>query len=384
MESSDPALCKSHGGAQGIPWPQEDPRQICRFLECVLQKSSDMIFGTDGQGMLTSFSPGGQKALGYSLEEVTGKAVRELAVDPPEFDRLAAACREAGSASRSDFLLRHKDGRPIFCDISLTALTDAEGKIIASVGVAQDTTRWKQFQEDLIRVDRLAEIGRNAAGIAHEINNPIAVIGEIGGWIGAVAADAKGLNTEDREEIETAVQHIEQQTKRCKSITRQLLNFARDSGPSTVSVDVNKILEETVAFLKPELKYKDIEVVFQLTEGAPAIETDKQMLEQVLVNLVSNAVYAVKEKGQKGGRIEIATIRDRSMMEIRISDNGTGISEENQKRMYDLFFTTKPAGKGTGLGLPICLNIIQKLGGNLTFKTEPGEGTTFFVRLPVS
>jgi len=384
MELNDTVRCRVPDPFQAILGDKEDLHQTRRYLECILQHSSDMIFASDSNGILVSFSSGSEKALGYSSKEVIGKAIRELAVDPTGFDQLAAACREEGSTSRSDVVFRHKDGRTIFCDVSLTALTNPQGEIIGIVGVAQDTTRWKQFQEDLIRVDRLAEIGRNAAGITHEINNPIAVIGEIGGWIGAVAADAKGLNTEDREEIETAVQHIEQQIKRCKSMTRQLLSFVRDSGPSTASVDVHKLLEETVAFLKPELKYKDIEVAFQLMNGAPAIETDQQKVEQVLVNLVSNAIYAVKEKAQKGGRIEIATIRDGSMMEIRISDNGTGISEENQKRMYDLFYTTKPPGKGTGLGLPICLNIIQKLGGHLTFKTEPGEGTTFFVRLPVS
>ena len=102
-------------------------------------------------------------------------------------------------------------------------------------------------------------------------------------------------------------------------------------------------------------------------EGPLPVDSDKQMLEQLLVNLLSNAVYAVKEKGQKGGRIEIKTASDGSMVEIRISDNGPGIPEKNQKQMYDLFFTTKPPGKGTGLGLPICQNIIRKLGGNLSF-----------------
>jgi two-component system NtrC family sensor kinase len=252
------------------------------------------------------------------------------------------------------------------------------------VGICRDITQWKQLQEDLIRVDRLAEIGRTASGIAHEINNPIAVIGEVSGWIGAVAADAEGLNPEDRDEIETAVRHIREQTRRCRSITHQLLTFVRDSAPSRTSVDIHQLLEETVSFLNPELKFKDVKVELNLMEGPLLLNSDKQMIEQVLVNLISNAVYAVKEKGKREGRIEIETVRDGSMMEIRISDSGTGISAENQKRMYDLFFTTKPPGKGTGLGLPICQNIIKKLGGNLSFETEAGEGTTFFVRLPAS
>jgi two-component system NtrC family sensor kinase len=343
-----------------------------------------MVFATDADGILVSFSSGGEKALGYSLQEVAGRPVRKLAVDPSEFDRLAALAQEKGSAAHLEFPFRHKAGHTIYCDVSLIALTSAEGQTVGTVGIGRDVTQQKKLQEDLIRVDRLAEIGRTASGIAHEINNPIAVIGEISGWIGAVAADAKGLNPEDREEIETAVEHIVKQVTRCRSITHQLLSFARDLGTSRASVDIHKLLEETVSFLNPDLKYKEIVVSLNLMEGPLMMDSDKQMLEQVLVNLLSNAVYAVEEKGQKEGRIEIATARVESMIEIRISDNSAGISEDNQKHMYDLFFTTKPPGKGTGLGLPICQNIIRKLGGSLSFETEPGEGTTFFIRLPVS
>lgn len=353
-------------------------------MQFLLQNIDDMIFVTDLDGILVSFSSGGEKALGYSWAEIAGRAVRELAVDPSEFDRLAAVSQKEGSAVRPEFPFQHKTGRTIYCEISLNALTNTQGQPVGTVGVCRDITQWKEIQEDLIRVDRLAEIGRTSSGIIHEINNPIAVIGEIAGWIEAVAADAKGLNPEDREEIETAVQHIREQTRRCRSITHQVLSFVRDSGPSKTSIDIHQLLEETASFLHPDLKYKEIEVVLNLMEGPLLMDSDKQLLEQVLVNLMSNAVYAVKEKKETGGRIQIETVRDESMIEIRISDNGIGISEENQKRMYDLFFTTKPRGKGTGLGLPICRNIISKLGGSLAFKSEAGEGTTFFIRLPAS
>jgi len=384
MESTDPFFCRSRDRSQEILSHEKELLQTRRYLQCILQNSNDMVFATDVDGILVSFSSGGEKALGYPWEEVAGRPVRDLAVDPSEFENLAAVSQEEGSAVRLEFPFQHKDGHTIYCDISLIALTNTKGEMVGSVGISRDITQWKQLQEDLIRVDRLAEIGRTASGIAHEINNPIAVIAEISGWIGAVAADARGLNPEDREEIETAVQHIREQTRRCRSITHQLLSFVRDSEPSRTAVDIHRLLEETVSFLNPELKYKEIEVVLNLMEGPLLMDTDKQMLEQILVNLMSNAVYAVKEKEERGGRIEIETARDESMIEIRISDNGTGIPEENRTRMYDLFFTTKPPGKGTGLGLPICRNIIRKLGGSLSFETEAGEGTTFFIRLPVS
>jgi two-component system NtrC family sensor kinase len=161
-----------------------------------------------------------------------------------------------------------------------------------------------------------------------------------------------------------------------------VLSYVRDSEPAQSSLDVHELLKQTVSFLNPELKFKDIEVVFDFMKGPFLLHSDKQMLEQVFVNLMSNAIYAVKEKGETGGQIVLKTSRDKSMVEIRVSDNGTGISEENQKQMYDLFFSTKPSGKGTGLGLPICQNIIKKLGGSFSFESETGEGTTFIVKLP--
>jgi two-component system, NtrC family, sensor kinase len=384
MESTDPLQCRSNENDQEISIYKQELVQTRRYLQCILQNSSDMVFSADINGILVSFSSGGEKALGYSWEDVAGRPVRELTVDPPEFDRLATISQEEGSAVRSEFPFQHMNGHTIYCDVSLISLTNAQGEVVGTVGICRDITQWKNLQEDLIRIDRLAEIGRTASGIAHEINNPLAIIGEISGWIGTVAGDAKSLRQEDREEIERAVRFINEQTRRCRSITHQLLSFVRDSAPARASVDINKLLEETVSFLNPDLKYKAIVVSLDLMEGSLLIDSDKQMLEQVLVNLMSNAIYAVNEKGEKGGRIGIETVRDESMIEIRLSDNGPGISEENQKRMYDLFFTTKPPGKGTGLGLPICRNIITKLGGSLSFETEAGKGTTFFIRLPVS
>jgi two-component system NtrC family sensor kinase len=276
----------------------------------------------------------------------------------------------------------------VHCRVTLAPLTDTHGEIIGVAGVCRDITAWRKFKADLIRVDRLAEVGRIASGIVHELNNPVAVIGEISGWIGAVASDAEGLAEEDREEIKTSVRHIGEQTKRCRNITGQLLNFVRESKLSTTSLDAHELLKETVNLLTPELKFTDVEVVYNFMESPIFIDSDKQLLEQVFVNFISNAVYAVKEKGDKRGRITLETYLDETgdstMVEINISDTGVGISKKDQKSIYEYFYTTKPPGKGTGLGLPISRDIIKNLGGSISFESEPGEGTTFTVRLPVS
>jgi len=384
MESNDSLQEQLARASQEFSRLKKELLDTRRFLHCMLDNSDDMVFATDVDGILVSFSKGGEKVLGYTMEQMAGRHVNDLADDPLGFEKLAAISREEGSAASLEFPFQHKAGHTIYFDVSLISLTDADGQFAGTVGICRDITLWKKFEEDLIRVDRLAEIGRTASGIAHEINNPIAVIGEISGWIEVVVGDAKGLNQKDRDELETAVQNIIKQVKRCRHITHQLLSYVRDLEPTQSSLDVHELLKQTVSFLNPELKFKDFEVVLNFMEGPLLLHSDKQMLEQVFVNLISNAIYAIKEKGETGGQIVLKTSRDKSMLEIRISDNGTGISEENQKQMHDLFFTTKPTGKGTGLGLPICQNIIKKLGGGFSFETEIGEGTTFIVKLPVS
>ena len=384
MESSDSLQDQLARASEELSRFKKELLDTRRFLRCVLENSDEMVFATDVDGILVSFSKGGEKALGYTMEQMAGRHVKDLVDDPLEFEKLAAISRKEGSAARLEFPFQHKAGHTIYFDVSVISLTDADGQFAGTVGICRDITLWKKFQEDLIRVDRLAEIGRTASGITHEINNPLAVIGEISGWIKVVVGDAKGLGQEDREELETAFQHIIKQVKRCRHITHQLLSYVRDSEPTHSSLDAHELLKQTVSFLNPELKFKDIEVVFDFMKGPFLLHSDKQMLEQVFVNLISNAIYAVKEKGGTEGQIVLKTSRDESMLEIRISDNGVGISEENQKQMYDLFFTTKPSGKGTGLGLPICQNIVKKLGGGFSFETEIGEGTTFIVKLPAS
>jgi len=354
------------------------------YLQSILQDSNDLIFATDADGILFSFSKSGEKVLGYSWEDVAGTSVKILASDPHAFEEFMAASRRSDSPVRFDLPFRHKDGSIIYCDVSLMELTDTSRQNMGTVGICRDITFWKNLQENLIRVDRLAEIGRIASGIVHEINNPLAVINEIAGWTGTVVTAATGLSPEDREELETAIRRIGEQTGRCKSIAHQLLDFARDSAPAKTSLDVNELLKETISFLKPELKYKNIEMVLILDEGLLEIHSDPKLLEQVFVNLIGNAIYAVKEKGSDHGRIELKTLKVGANLEIAISDNGTGIPEEAQAKIFDLFYTTKPVGKGTGLGMAICRNIVNKLGGDISFKSRVGEGTIFTVRIPVS
>ena len=363
---------------------QIELHQTRGYLQCILQNSEDMIFATEVSGMLISFSKGGEKVLGYSWEELIGSQAKDLAKEPALFEQFLNTSRQDGSSVQSDLAFRHRNGGTISCQVTLINLTNREGLRIGTVGVCRDITLWKKIQEDLVRIDRLAEIGRMAAGVAHEINNPLAVINEAAGWAGTVVSEAKGLDPEDREELDKATKEIVSQTKRCRGITHQLLGFVRDSELSKTEFDVHELLNETIGFLRPELKHSAIEINTRFMPGPLRMNSDAKLLGQVFVNFISNAIHAVRERHGDKGHIEISTHKAGSGVKIRFSDNGTGIPPENQEKIFELFYSTKAPGKGTGLGLPICQNIAQKLGGEITLQSKVGVGTTFTIHIPCS
>jgi two-component system NtrC family sensor kinase len=315
---------------------------------------------------------------------VVGRPAHELAADPPALEKLMAGSRKDVPAPRIELTFRHRDGHIVYCNVCLINLDDRGGRAAGVLGICRETTLQKQLQEELIRIDRLAEIGRLASGIVHEINNPLAVIAEISGWAGAVVADAKGLNQEDRSELETAVKRIGEQTSRCRKITRRILGFARYTEPSKTSFNINELLRETMTFLGTELRHEQIDFDFAPQEERLMIHSDPKMLEQVFVNLVTNAIHAVKSKPSGMARIAVRTTQAGERAEIAVSDNGIGIRPEDREKVFSLFYTTKPPGKGTGLGLPICRQIIIELGGEFDFESQVGEGTTFTIRMPLS
>ena len=191
------------------------------------------------------------------------------------------------------------------------------------------------------------------------------------------------MNEDERAELKTCIAKLGEQTNRCRNIARDMLGFVRGSGPSGDSFDLHELLKNSVSFLFPELKSKEVEVFFDFMEGPLQMHSEPRMLEQVFVNLLTNAIHAIEEKGVRAGRIRIATRLEETSVAISFADNGMGIAPGDQKQIFELFFTTKPSGKGTGLGLPICRNIVRKLGGDIDVESSPLNGATFVVRIPV-
>jgi two-component system NtrC family sensor kinase len=236
-----------------------------------------------------------------------------------------------------------------------------------------------QLNDQLVQSDKMAALGKMAAGIAHEINNPLAVIGEKAGWMRDLLAEEEFRSSENFGEYQKSIAKIEEHVERARKITHNMLGFARSMEPRLDDVDVNATIHQTLELLKNHARINNIEIRKDLQSDLPVIASDQAKLQQVLLNLFNNAIDAIG----KDGLIEVSTETDSKQIEIHIRDSGPGIPRELQRRVFDPFFTTKDPGKGTGLGLSISYQIIQRLGGNIRFISRPGEGTRFSIRLPV-
>jgi len=241
----------------------------------------------------------------------------------------------------------------------------------------------KAMSDDLlVQSSKMAALGKLAAGIAHEINNPLAIIGEKAGWMKDLLEKEDFKNSENFEEFEDCIKKIERQVDRSRTITHRLLRFGRRMEPTEEVVDINRILAETLTFLENEAMYRDIKIETHYDDGLPQVTTDTTQLQQVFLNILNNAIDAVG----KGGAILVNTRYDSSSnrnVVIEIADNGPGIPKEVLGRIFDPFFTTKSPQEGTGLGLSISYSIMEKLGGRIAVASEENQGTTFTITLPV-
>ena len=242
-----------------------------------------------------------------------------------------------------------------------------------------DREKW-QLREQLVRSDKLAAIGKLASGIAHEINNPLAVISEKAGLMGDLLTQEDLKNSLNYSKLVKSTQDIKKHVQRGKKVISRLMGFARKEDVVYGNVDINSVLDETHDFLNKKAMFQNIAIMKEFQPDLPSIVTDGSQLQQVFINMVDNAIDAIN----KDGVIRLTTKGQDKGVLISIADTGPGMPEELQKKIFDPFFTTKLIGKGTGLGLSTSYDIVEKLGGRLTVESELGKGTTFYIALPPS
>jgi len=278
----------------------------------------------------------------------------------------------AESASR--FYKTHvemKKGQSRLVNITLSPFVLQEDVVTGILMVFDDVTEKGQLENQLLQAEKLSSIGLLAAGIAHEINTPLT------GVCSYTQMLVKETPSSDpRHEV---LKKIERQGFRASTIVDNLLNFARVSDIEFREVNVNGLMLETLSLIDHQLRKSDVEVEVDLDASLPATLANGGKLQQVFMNLILNARDAMPQ----GGKLTVRTYQEDSQLVVKIQDSGTGISDENVKRIYDPFFTTKKAGEGSGLGLSVSYGIIREHSGRINVDSTSGQGTTFRLHLPV-
>lgn len=245
----------------------------------------------------------------------------------------------------------------------------------------KDDLKKAELDATLMQSSKMASLGKLAAGVAHEVNNPLTLIRESAGWIKDLLTDQAHTEIENFEEIETTLNKIEMHVDRAKAVTHRMLGFARRMEPVQEDVDINLFTDQTLSFFESEALHRNISLVREFSSDLPPVATDTAQFQQVLLNIVENAIDAI----DKDGAISVTTglAKKGEELFVSIEDTGKGISEAKLKNIFDPFFTTKKVGEGTGLGLSIVFGIMEKLGGRIEVESRVGEGSNFTLYLPV-
>jgi len=245
---------------------------------------------------------------------------------------------------------------------------------------AQVDREKQMMNEQIVETGKLASVGELAAGIAHEINNPVAIMVEEAGWIEDLLEEEEFSTGKNLDEFYRALKQIRTQGLRCKEITHKLLSFARKTESNVKDVQLNHVLEELVALSEQHAKYSMVTIETAFQPDLPVVQASETEMQQVFLNLINNAIDAMEKEG---GSLFIRTREKDGFVLVDVVDTGPGIPQSNLTRIFDPFYTTKPVGEGTGLGLSICYGIVKKMGGEIGVESRMGSGTAFQIYLPL-
>jgi PAS domain S-box-containing protein len=304
-------------------------------------------------------------------------------VDPLARQAFIEMLDREGRVTDHAMRVRRVDGAPIWIEVSATAKHAETGSVLHVEALVRDVSERKKREDQsrdgryqMLQAEKMAALGQTISGVAHELNNPLATILS---W--AERLSERNVDDKTRQGLEV----ILAESERAARIVRNLLTFARKRQTTRAMVDLNQVVRETLALRAYEQKVSNIQVVEALASGVPEVFADGHQIKQVLLNLLINAEHAcIGANGR--GTIVVRTWHDsdRGSAVLEVNDDGPGIAEERQGKVFDPFFTTKEVGQGTGLGLTVAYAIVQEHSGRIWLTSKPGEGTSFFIELPVS
>jgi signal transduction histidine kinase len=271
---------------------------------------------------------------------------------------------------------KRKNGKVFFTQLLISPILDAGGKVVSYFGVHRDLSEKKMLEKQLIHTQKMESIGTLAAGVAHEVGNPLASISALVQVV---------LRSSNDQFVTEKLGLVKSQVTRISKIIRDLVDFSRPSNYELQLTDINQVIVEAVEIVKVGKKAKQIEFLTELQEKIPNLPLVADQIQQVFVNILLNAVDAICEPDnpKQENQIFCQTSKTDDYVIINFTDSGTGIAEDNIAKIFEPFFTTKKEGKGTGLGLWVSYGIIKSFQGDLKVKSSPGEGTTFTISLPI-
>jgi two-component system NtrC family sensor kinase len=351
---------------QSLARKVEEYEKLKEFSENIVESINVGILAADLEDRVESWNSQIEKLTGISREKALGRKLSELL--PAELcDRLGA-----GIANVYKFVLKPKDAalNDVTLNIAIAPLISRDGAQIGRLIIFDDVTDRAELERRLVQADKLSSIGLLAAGVAHEVNTPLAVISTYAQML------AKQISGDEQKA--PLLEKIARQTFRASEIVNSLLNFSRTSPTEFVSVDLNKVVRETLAFMEHQLTQTQVTATLTLDETLPRIKGSPGKLQQVFLNLFLNARDAM----ERGGVLAIKTSAHDGHVLVTVADSGAGIARENLEKIFDPFFTTKGAKKGTGLGLSVSYGIVREHAGNIEVQSEIGAGTRFELSFP--
>ena len=339
------------------------------FNESILESSRVAILVLDPGGRVAGVNRAFEALSGTPRARLLGRDVGEAL--PLRVVRGLPECGEEG-ARLDRAAWRSADGSSAIVNLTRSPLRDGRGRLLGTVVTLDDVTDQVRREEDLQRREHLASIGLLASGVAHEVNTPLTGISSYAQLL------LKGRGPDDP--ATPLLRKIQQQTERASGIASSLLNFARQADGDYQPVDVGDMAQETLQLFEPHLKGRRIDLRRAIEPGLPAVAGNRGRLQQVLMNLLLNAADATPD----GGSIAVGATSGAGRVRLSVTDTGVGIPAEHLDRIYDPFFTTKPRGRGTGLGLSVSYGIVKEHAGTLTAESAPGEGSRFIISLPAT
>jgi PAS domain S-box-containing protein len=358
-------------------WLHGEAELLRDYLAKLVDHADALIVGVDRQFRVTVFNQALAQLVGWPAQLVVGRDVRDW-LPEPERVRFSAIVQDglAGRSTRAfDLELRTRNGESVRTLWNVAAL-GAEGSAEAVVAVGQDVTRLRSLERQVIQAEKLSQLGQLAAGVVHELNNPLTSISVYADFLLKRLERGAPIEPGDIEKLRRIVEGAE----RIQNFARSLVQYAKPSPASPERIALGDVVKQGISFCEHMIRKTDARLGLDVDDELPPVFAVRGQLQQVVINLVTNALHALPGSG---GIIRVSTFRHGGeMVGLSVEDNGHGIRAEDRGRIFEPFFTTKVDGRGTGLGLSIVRNIVDAHRGEIDVDSLPGRGTLFKVILP--